>query len=149
MVRNKQADFNAVIVSVHLKCELSREWAARAVATNALRLDEGMDQPFYVCLVDARDDELTPRELYVWEQNRYDPGDRPAVYLPQEAVEVVHDLSNGFHHPLTGFLFEAPEPAFAPSGEEVGLGMRFKPTVNMRLWTRNQVERMRGVHATR
>jgi len=144
VVRNKQADFNVVIVSVELNFNGDAAWLQRCADHNALRVDKGLSQPFYVCLVDQRDDPVTPRELYLWEQNIYSKNTRPAVYLPEEALEVVHDLPYGFEHSMMGFLFDEPDPSYAPSGQQVGLGMRFKPTINLRLWQRNQLRRLRS-----
>jgi hemimethylated DNA binding protein len=140
VVESTVADLRAVVVSVDISCQMPAEWLRKARDANVLRLDAGMDQPFYTLLVDERDDQLTPRELYIEQQNVYSDAPRPSIYLPQEAVALCHDeQQDGFEHELAKLLFESPTPQ-APDG----LGMRLKPTIKLRLWQRQQLERIRG-----
>lgn len=144
VVQNRQGDWRGVVVSVDLHCQMDERWLKEAYEANALRLDEhaANAQPWYTCLVDVRDDELTPRELYTHQVNRYSQETRPPVYLPQEAIAVCQDDNAGFEHPLLSSLFESATAAPAPSGTPVGLGVRFKPTIKLRFWQRAQHARL-------
>lgn len=142
VVLNTQADIRATIVSCDMGYQMRPEWLRKALEANALKLEKGVEQPFYTLLVDERDDELTPRELYVEQQNVYSQQSRPAVYLPEEALELCHNLEAGFQHGLAEFLFESTTPEPAPDGMVVGLGLRLKPTIRLRMWQRQQHERL-------
>ncbi|KAG8458575.1 hypothetical protein KFE25_003110 [Diacronema lutheri] len=141
VVSNVQAEIRGVIVSVDTSCQMRDDWLRRCLEANALRLDSGVDQPWYTILVDERDDELTPRELYMMQQNRYSSAARPPIHLPQEAIALCHDAKAGLQHELLKFLFESATPEPAPAGVPVGLGLRLKPTIKLRLWQRTQHER--------
>lgn len=141
VVNNVQSEIRGVIVAVDLSCRMSEAWLSRCTDANALKLSGGMAQPWYTLLVDERDDELTPRELYTEQVNRYSFKARPPIHLPQEALSLCHDIDAGLQHELVKFLFESATPEPAPDGMPVGLGLRLKPTIKLRLWQRSQHER--------
>ncbi|KAJ1616745.1 hypothetical protein T492DRAFT_850606 [Pavlovales sp. CCMP2436] len=140
VVVNRQADFRAVIISVDITYQRSAEWLRKCKEANALVVSE-TEQPWYTMLVDKRYDDITSRELYTEQQNRYSEAARPPVYLPQDALVLCYDVDEGFQHDLAAFLFESATPQLAPDGEDVGLGLRLKPTIKLRLWQRAQNER--------
>lgn len=143
VVVNLQSEIRAVVVSVDTRCQMSDDWLRKCIDANALKMRDGMDQPWYTLLVDERDDDLTPRELYIEQQNRYSAKARPPIHLPQEALALCHDIDAGLKHDLVKFLFEKVTPEHAPAGSPVGLGLRLKPTLKLRLWQRSLHERQR------